>query len=332
MDQESRSGHRSRRGAATVVAIVAVAAVLSGVGLWANSAGPFAPALTPEIIYTYLSGDPTPSPSSATTTAEATPSGSATAEPTGGIATAEPTVVAPTPFRPATFVLAKPNFEYSYHTVPNMKCGVSFTMSVGVRNSGTVASPASTVALVDSYSGIITVGANSPFAALAPGASVNVPFVFAISRGCGLAHTLVLRIDPSDHVDETYEADNVLELTHTVRAPNLYLTDLTVPAHPRCNAVTVGVRVNNNGSVATPTAGTVRFTDTYSGAPSYSTSVYVNFPMIEAGTSRIVSQTFPALPYCNHQHTMTAVVDPDGEILETNDSDNTAATTYQPDL
>jgi uncharacterized repeat protein (TIGR01451 family) len=348
MDQVLGSGPRSRRQIAVLLAIVAVLAVGLGGGLlWAGSAGPFAAARTPETIYVYPSSTASHSPStaaSAAATAEPEASGTdagaiATSEPQasgtdgGGIAP-EATVAVATPFHPATFTLARPNLEYSYHTVLNVDCGVRFTMNVGVRNSGPVAARATNVLLFDQYPENTTVAsASGDVPALAAGASVNIALAFTVNSRCGWTHTLRVRLDAAAVVTETDEEDNFLTLTHEVRAPNLYLTDLTVPAHPYCNAVTVGVRVNNNGHAATPIAGLVKFTDKYSGAPSYSKSVYASFPAIAAGTSRIVSQTFPtALPYCNQTHSVTAVVDPGLEIGEENESDNSATRLFHPDL
>jgi hypothetical protein len=208
-------------------------------------------------------------------------------------------------------------------------------MSVSVGNNGSVAtSRATTVRIVDSYSGHSTLSVTEALPALASHALVNVNFLITINAGCGEAHVMIVRLDPDNLVPETSEGDNILSLPHTVAVmPNLYLTDLSLAAHPPCNGVAVSVRVNNNGSGPTPRAVLVRFTDTYSGAPGYSKSVYVSVPVVAAGTSRIVSQTFPnPLQYCNHTHTMTAFVDPDREIDEVTRSDNSTSGSFHPDL
>lgn len=220
---------------------------------------------------------------------------------------------------------------YIGHTTPNVVCGVTFLMVVGIRNSGSVASGPTNVFLYDQYPDLTTVATVvQTVPALAAGASVDIPMAFTVNAGCGAVHTMRLGIAASAVAVESNEEDNVLTLTHTVRAPNLYLTDLTVPANPPCDAVPVGVRVNNNGTAATPHDGIVRFTDTYAGDPSYSRVANVSFPTMAAGTSRIVSMTFSPLEHCGHDHTVTAVVDPSGGIGEIIESDNSYSRTFHP--
>jgi SAM-dependent methyltransferase len=239
-------------------------------------------------------------------------------------------------FHPPTAALAKPNLVHISHTTPNVVCDVPFTMNVTIRNAGPVAAGPTNVFVFDSYTDSsyhpVASGAGS-YGGLAAGASVTVALTFTVDEYCGRVkdHDIVIRIDGAELVDESNEDDNYIRFTHAVRAPNLYPTDLTIPADPPCHAVNVGVRLNNNGTVTTPRDGLVRFTDTVSGYPSYSKLMYASFPMIPAGTSRIVNVTFAITSYCGHLHTMTAVVDSGGVIGESSETDNSMSRQFTPE-
>ncbi len=305
---------------------------LAGVGLWAGGAGPFGKRV-PGTIYLVVidpnkprTASPLPSGSieisfgpSATTSEAAT--GTATA-------TATATVFHPTPTRP------KPNLVLVSHSPLNATCEVPFTLTSTIRNVGPVAAGPANVYIADYYydPDHHSVAHNyANYAGLGPGETVTVPVTLTISQGCDKVHELLIRLDAAEHVDESDEEDNYNRHTHTLRAPNLYLSDLTIPADPPCSGVNVGVRINNNGPVGTRRDALIKFTDTVGGHPSFTRSVYASFPLIPAGTSRIVNVTFSALTsYCDYLHTMTAVVDSSGVIGESSETDNSMARTFVP--
>lgn len=325
---------RSRRRIGLLAALLLVIVAVACAGLLVGGVGPFA-AETPETVYVYGSygspvaaGSPSTSPTAA---GSATTSAEASASATGGAATATATA-----FHPPTAALSKPNLVHVSHTPLNVVCDVPFTINVTIRNAGPVAAGPANLTVSDSYtdsSHHSVASAGVRHGGLAAGASVTVPLTFTIGEYCGRPtdHAFWIRLDAAEEVDESNEDDNWLRLTHSVRAPNLYLTDLYIPPSPPCNAVNVGVRVNNNGTVTTTRDGLVRFTDTVGGHPSFSRVMYGSFPMIPAGTSRIVNVTFPPLSsYCGYLHTMTAVVNSSGVIGESSESDNSASTTFVP--
>jgi hypothetical protein len=334
MDHQTACGSAGRRARFGILRIAAASAVaLAAIGCASQ---------VPETIYIYPSDAVTPVPSP-TAPAEATTATFATADPTTAPATAAPTTaptaaatVAPTPFHPPTAVAARPNLYFSHYDTPNVYCGVAYVMHVTVRNSGPVAAVATNAFLFEQYPEnhtLANVGAAVP--ALGAGGSANLQFSFTVSSACGLVHTMRLRVDGASVVSESDEDDNFVNLTHTVRASNLYPTDLTVPHDPSCASVPVGVRVNNNGTAATPTDFIVRFVDTYASVPAYSRAISVSTGVLAAGTSRVVSVTFTTIDdyvpsVCNHTHTMTVYVDATAVVPETIETGNSSSTTYHP--
>jgi hypothetical protein len=336
-----------RRVVAGLLALAAVLVIGFGAALLAGVPAPWAVAQAPGTIYVLVTPEPgatadanaTETPGSA-----ATPTDTSTSTATAAAADATATVTATSMAPPATAPPATPrpvatptptagplpNLYFGMSVLHPISCGVPFTYRVWVLNDGAVSSPPSSVRLEDTYSGHSAASATKTIGEIEPGVQAPTDIDFTITSGCGEAHVLVVMIDPDGLVLETDETDNLLTFTYTpIHRPNLYPTDLTIISPAPCHtSVPVRVRVRNNGTVATPHQALVRFTDTYSGASGYSKSVYVSLPVIPAGGNTIVEQNIKIDSYCGHTHTMTATVDSNGEIVESNEGDNSMTKTY----
>ncbi len=334
MGDQTGTGSRGRRKVAVLAAFLLLMVAVIGAGLWAGGVGPFRKRV-PGTIYIVIV-DPNQPGKSATPLPSASldgwvePSATTSATATGTLSAATPVS---TVAHPVATTL-KPNLVHVAHTPLNMVCEVPFTIAVTIRNAGPVAAGPANVFISDGWtdSAYHPVAHNyTSYPGLDAGETVTVGVALTVGEACDRVHDMMIRLDAAEHVDESNEEDNYLRFTHTLRAPNLYPTDLTIPTNPPCSGVNVGVRINNNGPVGTLRDALVKFTDTVGGHPSFSRSVYVSFPRVAAGTSRIVNVTFPPLTsYCDYLHTMTATVDSSGVIGESSETDNSMARQFTP--
>lgn len=100
------------------------------------------------------------------------------------------------------------------------------------------------------------------------------------------------------------------------------------PANPRCaETFNVGFDVANLGTGPTASSGTVSLQDTYNGTVTEST--IGGFPVLQPGQTFRVQMPLTVDTFFNENHTLVLVIDPGGQIPETNEGDNRQTLTYE---
>jgi hypothetical protein len=331
---------RRRGKIAALLALLVALAVVVGAGTWVvlNNQP-----RQPQIIYVIYDSGPeaagsptagstdTSPPSTVEPSASGTASSSASAslEPTPG-PTSTPRPVA-TPRPTAT---PKPDLVVVLPSVIALRCNDEMLVGADVRNDGTVATPrTTTIRLTDWYAGHATVSASYTIPILAPGQVDDHGLAeITVNQGCNDTHIMLFEVDPDGLIDEASESNNVGHMSYMVTGkPDLRTYGITLsPAQQFCDeAFTASITVHNTGTVASG-PGFVRFVDTYGGAPLY--SPMVTFPSIVAGGHATVRVTFNdaghMLRPCASTHRITAYVDPDDEIDEVYETNNTWSKDY----
>ncbi len=101
------------------------------------------------------------------------------------------------------------------------------------------------------------------------------------------------------------------------------------PPSPTCQQTfTVGLDVANVGSQPTSTSGIVSLTDTRAADGSVQGSTTGGFPVLAAGQTFRVNMPLTISTWYNEQHNITLVIDPNNQIPELNEGDNTITVSY----
>jgi len=197
----------------------------------------------------------------------------------------------------------------------------AITLQATVRNTGTAASSATTVAfsLGGQSVGTANVGA------LAAGAQATVS-VNAGTRAVG-TYPVALAVDPSGSVTESDETNNAATGSVTVTngtpptSPDLQvaITGTTPAAPTTTDAITVAATVRNTGT-APAAATTVAFT---LGTQSVGTA---SVPALSAGAQANVSLSLGTR--AAGSYSIAGAVDPANTIAESNEANNTAAASF----
>jgi subtilase family serine protease len=194
------------------------------------------------------------------------------------------------------------------------------TVNIKVNNTGAASAPATTIELhLTDITGRKLGAAN--INALAPGASQSATITFAATTMTG-SDTLFAIVDPAVAIDELRKDDDSATAALTVNGkPDLqvYAADLTTtPAHVQPNQpATLNAVIRNNGEGdATSVAYVV-----LDGTAQLVRSTIATIP---AGTSAPISVP---LTLAAGSHTLTATVDPDNAIPESNETNNQASKT-----
>lgn len=201
------------------------------------------------------------------------------------------------------------------------EAGETITITAAIKNQGLNAAGGFYVAL------------NSPdlatqtkyVSSLAVGGSTNVTFTYTAPQyTADRTITVTATADSTGVISESNESNNVRNTSFKVLAlPDLTVSSLTSekPLYEAGETVTVSAVVKNIGQCSSP-ATTVRLTVPNIG--TYSKSIMA----LSAGASQTVTFLFTAPTSLSAQSiTVTALVDPDNSIAESNESNNTRTAT-----
>jgi hypothetical protein len=345
---------RSRRSLAAVsVALLAIVVVLGGLAIGgrlgpeqatgpalspgaSNSLSPSDTGLTSDSV---ASTGATLTPDSTNIVAVGTPvitaaSASAATGPTATLAApttapAAPATAAPTHAPTPTATPALPDLTFGLTNTALLRCGVRFHLTTYIYNAGSGGVTGSiAVQVTDSYSGHQTISARTSVSALAAGEYQLASFDVSTDEGCGLTHTMTLRIDPDNSIVEVSKLNNVKTMSYVMQPmPDLSDTWLAVNHDPACGVeFTATTIVHNQGGATTSRAGVVRFVDSWNGTEQKST--IQSFPILASGASFTAHVTMIVTTHCGAVHTLTATVDSDASITESHEDNNTRSITY----
>jgi subtilase family serine protease len=199
--------------------------------------------------------------------------------------------------------------------------GETISIAATVRNQGSVSASGFSVSLTSANLATQT----KYVASLAAGTSVNVTFTYTAPQlTSSTAITVTATADSSGAVAETDEGNNTRSVSFTVLAlPDLTVASLTgdKPAYEAGETVTISATLKNIGPT-TSAATTVRLTVPNIGTYSKNVST------LAAGASQTVRFTFTAPTALTPQNiTVTATVDPENLVQESNESNNTRTAT-----
>lgn len=115
-----------------------------------------------------------------------------------------------------------------------------------------------------------------------------------------------------------------------VTTANLQVTGMEIiPNPPVCaNTFEIRINVNNSGSGATSSSGTLTVVDTHNRTGTQTASTVGGFPVLNSGGNFVVVANLTVNTYFNEAHTLRVFVDNNGQIPETNEGDNGYAITY----
>jgi hypothetical protein len=329
---------KRRRGKIAALLALLVALAVIGASTWVvlNSQPK-----QPQVIYVIYdsgpeaSGSPTAGPTEAppasaalTLEPSASAAESASLLPTPGPTSTPRPVVTPAPTPPP-----KPDLVVLIPSAMGLRCNDEMLLGARVRNDGTVATPGTTtIRLTDMYLGHATVSLSVTVPILAPGELYSELVEITVNQGCNDTHIMLFEADPDDLIAEASELNNVGHLSYMVTGkPDLRTYGITLsPAQQFCDEeFTASITIHNTGTIASG-SGLVRFVDTYDGAPKY--SPMVGFPAIVAGGHVTVHVHFNVAGHmlrpCASTHRITAYIDPDDEIDEVWETNNTWSKDY----
>jgi hypothetical protein len=335
---------KRRRGkvAALLALLVAVAVIGAGIGVALN----YLPK-QPQVIYVVYDSGPeatvVPSGGPAATSPDSPrPSASSALTLEPGASAIESASLVPTPgptstpapvVTPRPTASPKPDLVVVLPSAMQLGCNDEMVLTARARNDGTVATPrATTIRLTDMYLGHATVSVSHTIPILAPGQAYVGWVDITVSTGCNDTHTMLFEVDPDDLIAETSESNNVGHMSYTVTGkPDLRTYGMTLsPAQQLCDEeFTASITVHNTGTVASG-PGLVRFVDTYGGTALY--SPMVSLPAIVAGGHVAVHVHFNVAGHmlrpCASTHRITAYIDPDDDIDEVYETNNTWSKDY----
>ncbi|TSD00397.1 MAG: Uncharacterized protein Greene101415_855, partial [Parcubacteria group bacterium Greene1014_15] len=240
-----------------------------------------------------------------------------------------------------TTPVAQPNLTITAFTVPNGTPGQTVTASVTIRNNGTGPTPAAgfTVAINSPATTIVCNGAESALVpitgALAAGASRTVLFTSFILPSAPGTHTATAMVDFGCTVAETDESDDdnksqatfVVAATPPPPAPNLIVTDITIPDDAPGAKVIAVVTVHNAGNAPTPTPFEVAINQTNPAmtATTPEDGAVITLPLA-AGASRTVF--ISTILGAAGPKTGSAMADSDDVVTEQREIDNTLPVSF----
>ena len=357
MARNWRPGVRIGRTAAGIVTVLVLLLVAGGA--WVGSGG-LSPRATPLVVYVTPGPGSTVAPTSTIAgTSGADPSGFASASPIEATATVAPgadstAAVGPTPAVTATPVPTPPpaptpavtpfhptptpepqaNLLFGERNNPSPICQRNIHLTIYVTNEGPQATTSPTIArLVDTYNGTQTEEDLAGVPTLSSGQSYLIAWDITVHTGCGEAHVLVARLDPSNTVRESNEMDNILTFPYTLATgPDLVASTLGIaPSPPVCgHDFGATIVVTNLGPAASPHDGIVTFGDTVATATG---SELVqrrdhSFPTLAAGSSYTVTVIFNIGTHCGETHLITATIDLRGDLGDVDWTNNTVQRSY----
>ena len=220
--------------------------------------------------------------------------------------------------------LRSPNLTVSFARVGGLTPeGVPVILRVG--NGGREAVPAGIlVELFDDPSLTVPVGSATTTRGLRPGAWEDIEILWQATAAAGSPG--FAWVDPADNVSECDENDNTLEfvLTETL-LPDLSVTGVSAPSALAGQLVDVEVSLTNAGSSASP-AFTLRL---YDGSPiTGALLAETQVAGLGLGESLTVPLTWDTLGFSGTR-LVHAVADPDGEILEQEEGNNSGLTSVE---
>lgn len=104
------------------------------------------------------------------------------------------------------------------------------------------------------------------------------------------------------------------------------------PGTPRCaETFNVGFDVANLGSAPSSVSSTVNLTDARAADGSQQGATIGGFPVLQPGETFRVNMPLTVSTWYGESHTITLVIDPGNQVVETNENDNRATITYTLD-
>ena len=101
------------------------------------------------------------------------------------------------------------------------------------------------------------------------------------------------------------------------------------PDMPICNqTITANVTIRNNGTTATASSGVIAVSDTHLGSGTVTESTIGGFPILQPGESFTGIIPITVTTFFNETHRMTFILDSQGTVPETNESDNATSVDY----
>ncbi|NLG84059.1 MAG: carbohydrate-binding protein [Firmicutes bacterium] len=193
-----------------------------------------------------------------------------------------------------------------------------------IKNIGTQATASGTTHYVDFYVDGTKVASGSTSSSIAVGASVTITASTNWTAAGVGTHTVRATADATGTIAEIDENNNSKEITFIVNQKpgiDLIVTDITwSPSNPSAgNAVTFSAIVKNQGTIATPSGTAVTVRIVIDGNTTLTSTNYTS--SIPAGGSATItpSGTWTAT---NGNHSVTATVDYNNIITETNENNN----------
>lgn len=115
-----------------------------------------------------------------------------------------------------------------------------------------------------------------------------------------------------------------------VTRANLVVSGLSLdPSQPDCGeGFDIFINVTNNGSGPTSSSGTLTILDRHVASGSQQGSTFGGFPVLNPGDNFVVSAALTINTFFEEEHDILVILDPDNQIPETNENDNTRSLRY----
>ena len=222
---------------------------------------------------------------------------------------------------------------------PNPEPGSSVTISATVFNEGDLALEGLVVGFYDgipelggtliatrTVEGGGQVGAAQLDNVLGAGRAATVSVEWAVPSE-PVSHTLTVRVDPYDAIEE-WDEDNDVQVVTVI--PDLTVSEIYARYQPGQEDVLVKALISNTGALEALTT-TVEFRQETVTGTLLST---VDLAPLAAGQSAVVTATWPISGVSGGWHYIYAIVDPADTVVELNEGNNTGRTVVKvlPDL
>ncbi len=213
-------------------------------------------------------------------------------------------------------------------STPNPSPGSTVTISATVRNSGDLAVEGLVIGFYDGdpdLSGTM-IATRTVEDALGAGMTATVSAEWTVPS-VQESHTLVVRADPANAVEEWNE-DNDAQIVTVV--PDLKVAEMPVMYVPDQEEVVVGAVISNAGTINASTTA-VEFRQ---GAVTGTLLSTMNLDPLPAGQSRMLTTTWSVSAVSAGSHYVHAIVDPANTVKEDHEDNNTDRTLVKvlPDL